>query len=134
MVNKEFPIPTKICLEAKQFMKHLLKQLKDNGINVTGLDHGCLYLIAWTFHRLVRATQKIEDEGEIIKEVTARGNRITKTHPAIKIEYDSRAQLTRLLVEFGLTLKSSGRLEDAKQGNLFEECPPGLQKFRIVKK
>jgi len=129
-MSKEFQIPTKICLEAKQFMKLLLQHLKDNRIMITGLDHGGLTLIAWTYHTWVQATEILSDESFIIEETNARNTTITKIHPAIKIQYDAAAQLRQLLVEYGLTPKSRGRV-DALQGDLFE-VPPQLSKFKIV--
>ena len=130
-MEKEFQIPTKICVEAKRFMKHLLTQLKENQILIMGLDYGGLTLMAWAYHTWVEATSTIEDEGMIVRETNARNTTITKAHPAVKIQYDSIAQLRLLMVEYGLTPKSRGKV-DAIQGNLFD-VNPQLQKFKIVK-
>lgn len=131
MANEFKIIPTEICLEAKQFMKYLLQQLKDNGVMITSLDHAGLYLIAWTFHSFVKATKTIESEGSIIKERNNKNTTILKPHPAKKMQYDANAQLTKLLIEYGLTPRARGRV-DATQGDLFES-PPELRKFEIVK-
>ena len=132
-LKKEFQIPTKICLEAKQYMKHLLSQLSEHGIAITGLDYGGLTLMAWTYHHWIKATDTIEAEGYIVQEENARGTTITKVHPAVKIQYDCNAQLRALLVEYGLTPKSRGRM-DGRQGMipfpLSDENP--LRKFKIV--
>jgi len=130
-MNNEFQIPTKICVEAKRFMKHLLDQLKENQIHILGLDHGGLTLMAWTYHTWVKAIAIIEKEGMVVTETNARNTTITKAHPAVKIAYDSNAQLKQWMVEYGLTLKSRGKV-DAIQGNLFD-LSPELEKFRIVK-
>jgi len=129
-MEKDFQIPTKICVEAKRFMKHLLDQIKQNQIQIIGLDHGGLTLIAWTYHTWVEATTTVEDEGMIVRETNARNTSITKAHPAVKIQYDSIAQLRLLMIEYGLTPKSRGRV-DAVQGNLFD-LSPQLQKFSIA--
>lgn len=129
---KEFHIPTQICLEAKQFMKQLLRHLADNYIAITGLDHAGLILISWSYHNYIVATRLIEDEGMILREVNARNTAITKSHPAIKVQYDSNAQLQQLLKEYGMTPKSRG-VVDGKQGRLFDDdINSPLGKFNIV--
>ncbi len=128
--KKEFQIPTKICVEAKRYMKHILDQIKKNQIQIIGLDYGGLTLMAWTYHTWVEATTIIEDEGMIVNETNARNTSITKVHPAVKIQYDAHAQLRLLMIEYGLTPKSRGRV-DAIQGNLFD-LSPELQKFKIA--
>lgn len=130
-MNKEFHIPTKICLEAKQFMKQLLEHLEDNYVAISGLDHAGLTLISWSYSNYIEATRLIETEGMIVREVNARNSSITKPHPAIKIQYDSNTQLRLLLMEYGMTPKSRGVI-DGKQYKLpFEKDSP-LGKFNVV--
>ena len=129
--KKEFQIPTNICVEAKRFMKHILDQLKEHQIHILGLDYGGLTLMAWNYHHWVKAIEMIEKEGIVVTETNARNTTITKTHPAVKIAYDNNAQLKQWMVEYGLTLKSRGKV-DAVQGNLFD-LSPELEKFRIIK-
>jgi P27 family predicted phage terminase small subunit len=132
MKKKEFHIPTDICLDAKKYMKQLLQELRDKGIEITILDHVSLELIANTYDLWLDATNTYKKEGNIISETNARNTTITKPHPAIKIAFDSGAQLRKLLLDYGLTLGTKIRI-DALQGDLFEEIPPQLQKFRVMK-
>lgn len=122
----DFKIPTKICLEAKQYMKGLLQQLEEHQIGVNGLDHLALEQIAYTYHTWAVARKAVLKEGYILKEKNARNAGVSKPHPAVKIMYDANAQLTKLVQLFGLSPKSRGSI-----GNLQLHLPmnPALDKF-----
>jgi P27 family predicted phage terminase small subunit len=97
-------IPTSISPKAKTFMKNLLGVLGEKSIN-TKLDSAAISLIAHTYDNYINATEILKKEGLVITSFTAAGEN-PKAHPAVKIQLDAQIQLTRLLIEFGLTPKS----------------------------
>lgn len=130
MMKKEktdYTIPEDICLKAIQNMSRLLAHLEENK-KIKCIDFAELDLIAYTYDDMIEAIEIIKKEGRVVKEITARGNRVTKSHPAVKIKADCMLRLIRLYADFGLNPKSRGEV-DAKQGNLFSDISPELQKF-----
>lgn len=126
--NTAYQIPVNLHPKARQNMKRLLAHLEENK-KIKSIDFAELDLIAYTYDDMIESIEIIRKEGRVVKEITARGNRVTKSHPAVKIKADCMLRLIRLYSDFGLNPKSRGEI-DAKQGNLFDDLSPALQKFR----
>lgn len=109
-------------------MKALLKELVEQQIGVNGLDNIALDQLAYTIHTYSVARKEVMKEGFVVKETNARNTTIRKPHPAVKIMYDSNAQMIKLLQQFGLTPKSRGNV-NALQGKL--PLTPELDKFKL---
>jgi P27 family predicted phage terminase small subunit len=105
-------IPSSISNKAKRFMKDLLEVLDEKSIH-TKLDSAAISLLAHTYDNYIRATEMIEHDGLIVNSYSGT-SKTKKAHPAIKIQLDAQIQLTKLLVEFGLTPKSRKDIESAK--------------------
>ena len=116
----DFVIPVEICEKAKDYMKGLLKSIKDNHITITSLDNGALMLIAYTYHDYMEAMETLANSKKVIKETNARNTVITKAHPAVKMKLDAQVQLQKLLAEFHLTPRSRNR---NPKGNGMPEDP-----------
>lgn len=104
-------IPKGICLKAKRYMRDLLGVLSDKSVNST-LDSAAIQLIGQTYHNYINATEELADVG-MYQEIETQSGSSLKAHPAVKVQLDSQIQLTRLLLEFGLTPKSRGELKQA---------------------
>lgn len=104
--------PSSIGDKAKKFMKELLDVLEDKSIN-TALDKAAISLIAHTYDNYIKATEMLEHDGLTIYQYSAAGRNV-KAHPAVKIQLDAQIQLTKLLVEFGLTPKSRKDIDSQK--------------------
>lgn len=128
MSELKYKIPVKLCAEARGYMKGLMHQLHDQQIGINGLDFLALDQLAWTIHTYSKARAEVMKEGYVVKETNARNTTIRKPHPAVKIMYDSNAQMIKLLMLFGLTPKSRGNV-NALQGKL--PMSPGLDKFKL---
>lgn len=129
-MEKDFKLPTNLHPKARRYMKIWLKSLKDSGIEIKVRYHGIYTLIALTWHEFYNAFDILEKEGQVVRETTARGNRVTKPHPCIKIIYDCKSQIRQLMAE----LKQTPKSQDARdaQGDLFSLAPE-LEKFKVVK-
>jgi P27 family predicted phage terminase small subunit len=101
-MNNEFEIPKKISMEAKQYMKNLLQELRDNGIVKIGLYHGGLIIIAITYHGWIKVAEIIEKEGLTITKKDDNGTTYTKIHPAVQIQHDYKTILNQWIEEFEL--------------------------------
>jgi len=97
-------IPSNITDKAKRFMKELLIVLEDKNIHTT-LDKTAISLLAHTYDNYIKATEMLEHDGLTLYNYTSAGKNM-KAHPAVKIQLDAQIQLTKLLIEFGLTPKS----------------------------
>jgi len=102
------------------FMDELNIILKEKAIN-NRLDTSALTLISNTYDTYIKATKILLKEGLIINTTTKAGDSI-KAHPAVKIQLDAQVQLTKLLIEFGLTPKS--RKDIVSQKDKYETMSP----------
>lgn len=103
--TRDRTIPSAVGNKTKTFMKELLQVLEDKSIN-TALDKTAIQLMAYTYDNYIKATEQLEQNGSLtIYNYTSAGKNL-KAHPAVKIQLDAQIQLTKLLVEFGLTPKS----------------------------
>lgn len=107
-MNKEFKIPAGICSEAKQYVKSLLQELKNNEVEITTVDYLGLEIIAHTYDLFIEATAIIEKEGMTIKE----NDGSTKIHPAIQIQYNFKTELNKWIEQYELT---TGELQKFKR-------------------
>jgi P27 family predicted phage terminase small subunit len=123
-----YRIPKGLCPEARAYMKHILTEMETENIGVKNLDQLALDQLAWTIHTYTKAKKEVLKEGFVVKETNARNTTIRKPHPAVKIMYDSNAQMIKLLQMFGMTPKSRGA---SGQIRLPLEGDP-LKKFKIV--
>ena len=103
-VQRQKVIPTTISEGARKFMFRLLRTLEEKNID-SKLDEAAIMLIANTYDTYLKATEILNREGLVVAVITNAGSN-PKAHPAVKIQNDAQSQLTRLLVEFGLTPKS----------------------------
>lgn len=106
-------IPSKISSKSKRFMSTLLNVLDEKEIHTT-LDRAAIQLIAHTYDNWLCATEMLERDGLTIYNYTSAGKNM-KAHPAVKIQLDAQIQLTKLLIEFGLTPKSRKDVSSARQ-------------------
>lgn len=106
-------IPKDISLRAKRYMRDLLGVMKDKGVNST-LDSAAIQLIGQTYHNYIEATETLAREG-MYQTIDTQAGSSLKAHPAVKVQLDSQVQLTRLLIEFGLTPKSRGELKKEEE-------------------
>ncbi|MBA7523258.1 hypothetical protein ES705_15381 [subsurface metagenome] len=95
-MESEFKIPEYICQKAQHYMSFLLQELKDNGTEIMIWEHFGLELIAWGYHHLVKVTELIEKEELTIKQ----DDSSTKIHLVIKIQYDYKTELNKLIEGF----------------------------------
>jgi P27 family predicted phage terminase small subunit len=103
-------IPKGISLKAKRYMRDLIGVMEDKGVNTT-LDSAAIQLIGQTYHNYIEATETLKNNEEgMYQTVETQAGSSLKAHPAVKVQLDSQVQLTRLLMEFGLTPKSRGEL------------------------
>lgn len=103
-MTKRNSYPSAIGGKAKKFMRELMVVLEDKNIN-TALDKAAISLIAHTYDNYIKATEILEHDGLTIYQYSGASKNI-RAHPAVKIQLDAQIQLTKLLVEFGLTPKS----------------------------
>lgn len=114
-------IPKDICLKAKRYMRDLLVVLEDKSINST-LDSAAIQLIGHTYNNYIIATETLATDGMYQTIETQAGSSL-KAHPAVKVQLDSQVQLTRLLLEFGLTPRSRGELKKADDSGTVAVSP-----------
>jgi len=108
-------------------MKQILTEMESQNIGVTQLDQLALDQLAWTIDTYTTARKAVQEESHVVKETNARNTTIRKPHPAVKIMYDSNAQLIKLMQLFGLTPKSRGVSAQMKL-----PLNDGLAKFEIA--
>lgn len=106
-------IPSKISSKSKRFMRELMSVLDEKAVHTT-LDKSAIQLIAHTYDNWLQATEMLEKDGLTIYNYTSAGRNL-KAHPAVKIQLDAQIQLTKLLIEFGLTPKSRKDVNSARQ-------------------
>ena len=105
-------IPSKVCDRTKRFMRDLLEVLDQNNVHSV-LDKPAIQLLAYTYDNYIKATEMIEQSDIVVYHYTSTGKNL-KAHPAVKIQLDAQVQLTKLLIEFGLTPKSRKDIDSAK--------------------
>jgi len=90
--------------ETKQFIKTVIKKLKqDNEIDDSWF--ASFDLMADNYNTFLLCKKQISVDG-----LTVLFNGNIKAHPLVKIQNDAQIQLTKLLIEFGLTLKSGQKI------------------------
>jgi len=92
--------------EVQSFMQNVLGKLKRDGNDIDDSWSAALTMIADNYHLYVKCRKTIAEDGLT---VTDRFGTLQK-HPLLKVQTDSQIQLVKLLLEFGLTLKSGSKL------------------------
>lgn len=98
----------KVCQETKDYMKKFKKQLKDRGL-LEDVDSLAIDLIEFNHHKLVTSTQIILEQGSTYEVFTASGSTF-RARPEVKMAQEATIQLKSLLIEFGGTSKSRGKV------------------------
>lgn len=115
----KFDIPESFHPEAKKTMNQIIRQLSvKNGFEKQDLP--ALSLLGYSYHTYFFSRDILLKDGLMVQEkdefqqptlpgmepIFITKIRASKPHPAIKICNDSQNQITKILIEFGLTPKS----------------------------
>lgn len=91
-------------------MAKVLAELEESQ-DLRAVDAGALAMLAENFDTFFRAMRGVARDGQII----LIGGRPAR-HPLLKVAQDAQIQAVKLMIEFGLTIKSRERLKGAPTG------------------
>ena len=109
-------LPENLTEEAEKYMDQVIKALTQKGI-LDDVDSGALYMLAKNYNTFIIASQTLDLEG--LTYTTSTGNVVA--HPAVKIAKDSETAAIKIMQEFGLLLKSRGKIK--KLDDAVEDSP-----------
>ena len=121
----EYKIPKDIEKEASEYMNEVLEQLREKGV-MENIDTAALTMLARNYSMFIRASRQVEKDGMMI--TNNKGN--LEAHPMIKVAKDAQVQAMKIMVEFGLTIKSRNKLPKMEKKE--EESP--LEQFAKKRK
>jgi P27 family predicted phage terminase small subunit len=137
----KFDIPESYHPEAKKTMSEIIRQLqKKDGFEKQ--DFPALSILGYSYHNYFISRDILLKDGLMIQEQdqirqpTLPGMeplfitklRASKPHPALKICNDSQNQITKILIEFGLTPKSRKKNLDMAEAPTPDNVSP-IDKF-----
>jgi len=94
-------------LEVKDFMKSVIKKLKETTNEIDESWGAALTMLGDNYNTFILCRNQLKDDGLTVEDRFG----VIQKHPLIKVQTDSQIQLVKLLQEFGLTLKSGKRLD-----------------------
>lgn len=105
MARRKINLPSNLEEETTEYINSVLEYLKKNDkFNV--IDSGALYMLADSYNTYIKASKQLATEGLTV--TSDRGN--VAQHPVYGIMKHSIATAMDILRDFGLTLKSRGKL------------------------
>jgi P27 family predicted phage terminase small subunit len=102
------PCPPHLQGEARKEWRRLGRQLLQAGL-ITDVDRGALALYCKAWERWIEAEQNLQKYGTVIKAPTG----FPVQSPYLAIANKAMEQMTRMLVEFGMSPSSRGRVTAA---------------------
>lgn len=107
--------------EAKEYIWEVLKELNKQS-NLKKLDVAAIHMLAISYSQFIKSSKEVADTGVTVNNY--RGEKVK--HPSVNIAKDSAMQAMRIMVEYGLTLKSRESMSATKKDDA-EDSP--LAKF-----
>ena len=116
MKNGKINLPKNLEKETKEFLNSVVSKLEENEL-LEATDGGAIWMLAKEYNRYIIANKQLDEDGLTVS--SDRGN--VAPHPCIKISKDSFQCAMAIITEFGLTLKSRGKLKTDEK--IDEETP-----------